>query len=274
MDFSRRSLLASFGASGLAALGRPAPPAAPPILPAVDAGRIASRIVSSLQPAPGERAILVYDPLYYPEIAEAIQAGLRAAGANPVVLLRFDPPAIVQAEAAGTIPAAGIEERTVAFLRPLFDQAAMFLWLPARALSNDTRWERLVGGSRAREIHFHWILPLEVTTPTRSRCSRGCTSARSSRPTIRRSRASRTGSSARCAGAACGSPTRAEPICACGSRPTRGSTRTTATCRRREEPRRAARATARWSSPPARCASSPTSRLRKASWSFSWGARR
>jgi hypothetical protein len=168
MDLSRRSLLASFGASGLAALGRPAAavpasasPAAPPTLPAIDAGRIASRIVSSLQPAAGERAILVYDPLYYPEIAEAIQAGLRAAGANPVVMLSFDPPAIVQSEAAGTIPAAGIEERTVTFLRPLFDQAAMFLWLPARALSNDTRWEHLVGGSRARGIHFHWILPLE-----------------------------------------------------------------------------------------------------------------
>ena len=174
MEFSRRSLLASFGASSLAALRWPAPaaavpapaaPAARPILPAIDAGRIASRIVSSLQPAPGERAILVYDPLYYPEIAEGIQAGLRAAGANPVVLLSLEPPAIVQAEAAGTIPAAGIEERTVAFLRPLFDQAAMFLWLPARALSNDTRWEHLVGGSRARGIHFHWILPLEGHDP-------------------------------------------------------------------------------------------------------------
>jgi hypothetical protein len=103
----------------------------------------------------------VYDPLYYPEIAGAIQAGLRAAGANPVVLLTFDPPAIVRAEAAGTMPAAGIEERTVAFLRPLFDQAAMFLWLPTREISNDTRWEHLVAGSRARGIHFHWILPLE-----------------------------------------------------------------------------------------------------------------
>jgi hypothetical protein len=174
MDLSRRSLLASFGASGVAALARlapataapaSAPPAAPPVLPPIDAGRIASRIVSSLQPAAGERAILVYDPLYYPELADAIQAGLRAAGANPVVLLTFDPPAIVQAEAASSIPSAGIEERTVAFLRPLFDQAAMFLWLPARALSNDTRWEHLVGGSRARGIHFHWILPLEGHDP-------------------------------------------------------------------------------------------------------------
>jgi Thermophilic metalloprotease (M29) len=169
MDLSRRNLLAAFGAGSLASLrgpvfgpAAPAPAAPAPVaLPAIDAERIGRRIVSSLQPAAGERAILVYDPHYYPEIAEAIQAGLRAAGANPVVLLTFDPPAIVRAEAAGTIPAAGIEERTVAFLRPLFDQAAMFLWLPTREISNDTRWEHLVAGSRARGIHFHWILPLE-----------------------------------------------------------------------------------------------------------------
>ena len=168
MDLSRRNLLAAFGAGSLASLRwpavepvAPAPAAAAVALPAIDAERIGRHIVSSLQPAAGERAILVYDPRYYPEIAEAIQAGLRAAGANPVVLLTFDPPAIVRAEAAGTIPAEGIEERTVAFLRPLFDQAAMFLWLPTREISNDTRWEHLVAGSRARGIHFHWILPLE-----------------------------------------------------------------------------------------------------------------
>ena len=169
MGFSRRSLLASLGAAGLAGWRWPsstapmsaAPAAPPPALPPIDAERIAARIVSSLQPSAGERAILVYDPLYYAEIAGAIQAGLRAAGANPVVLLTFDPPAIVRAEATGEIAAGGIEERTVSFLRPLFDQAAMFLWLPARELSNDTRWEHLVGGSRARGIHFHWILPLE-----------------------------------------------------------------------------------------------------------------
>jgi len=171
MRISRRSLLASFGVGSLARLRWPARcsaapataarPASPPMLPPIDAERIAGRIVSSLQPAAGERAILVYDPLYYPEIAGAIQFGLRAAGANPVVLLTFDPPAIVRGEAAGAIPAAGIEERTVAFLRPLFEQAAMFLWLPTREISNDTRWEHLVAGSRARGIHFHWILPLE-----------------------------------------------------------------------------------------------------------------
>ena len=174
MDLSRRSLLAALGMSGLAGRRWPAhvtaapaaaAPAAPATLPPIDAERIAARIVSSLRPSAGERAILVHDPLYYPELAGAIQAGLRAAGANPVVLLTFDPPAIVRAEATGAIPSAGIEERTVAFLRPLFDQAAMFLWLPVREISSDTRWERLVAGSRARGIHFHWILPLEGHAP-------------------------------------------------------------------------------------------------------------
>ena len=170
MYLSRRSLLASFGVGGFPGLRSPAPlratPAVEPTpgpvtLPAIDAGRIARRVVDSLQPSPGERAILVYDPLYYPEIAGAIQAGLRAAGANPVLALTFDPPAIVRGEAAGSIPAEGIEERTVAFLRPLFEQAAIFLWLPAREISGDTRWERLLASSRARGIHFHWIMPLE-----------------------------------------------------------------------------------------------------------------
>jgi hypothetical protein len=170
MNVSRRSLLASFGVGGLAGLRSPAPrratsaaeaSAGPVTLPAIDAERIARRVVESLQPSRGERAILVYDPLYYPEIAGAIQAGLRAAGANPVLALTFDPPAIVRGEAAGSIPAEGIEERTVAFLRPLFEQAAMFLWLPAREISGDTRWERLLAASRARGIHFHWMLPLE-----------------------------------------------------------------------------------------------------------------
>jgi hypothetical protein len=134
---------------------------APLRLPAIDAVRIARRVVDSLRPSPGERAILVYDPLYYPEIAGAVQADLRAAGANPVVTLTFDPPEIVQAEAAGAIPAEGIEERTVAFLRPVFAQAAIFVWLPTRAISGDTRWEHLLSPSPARGIHFHWILPLE-----------------------------------------------------------------------------------------------------------------
>jgi hypothetical protein len=182
MNPTRRSLLAALGAGGLAGLsapgrlqavpeaqparGHPAP-SARPVLPAVDAGRIARRIVQSLQPSPGERAIMVHDPAYHPEIAEGIQAGLRAAGANPVVVLTFDPPSIVRAEAAGSFPAEGgsIEERTVAFLRPLFDQAAMFVWLPTREIAGDTRWEHLLAASPARGIHFHWILPLEGRSP-------------------------------------------------------------------------------------------------------------
>jgi len=182
MNPTRRSLLAALGAGGLAGLsapGRlraapeaqppPGPPApcARPVLPAVDAGRIARRVVQSLQPSPGERAILVHDPAYHPEIAEAIHAGLRAAGTNPVAVLTFDPPSIVRAEAAGSFPAEGgsIEERTVAFLRPLFEQAAMFVWLPTREIAGDTRWEHLLAASRARGIHFHWILPLEGRSP-------------------------------------------------------------------------------------------------------------
>jgi len=173
MKLSRRSLLATLGAGGLASWRGPgalladdsAAHAHHAGLPAIDAERIGERVVQSLQPSPGERAILVYDPLYYPEIAGAIQAGLRAAGAQPVVALTFDPPAIVRAEAARSIPAEANEERTVAFLRPLFEQAAMFVWLPTREIAGDQRWERLLAASRARGIHFHWIMPLSDRAP-------------------------------------------------------------------------------------------------------------
>jgi hypothetical protein len=177
MNLSRRNLLGSLGLGGLAGLrlpgavgpatvAAPAPAdAALAALPAIDAEGIGRRVVQSLRPSAGEKAILVYDPLYYPAIAESIQAGMRAAGAQPVVALAFDPPAIVRAEVDGSLPTAAVEGNTVAFLKPIFEQAAMFVWLPAREMSGDQRWERLMQASRARGIHFHWITPLTGRAP-------------------------------------------------------------------------------------------------------------
>jgi len=134
----------------------PAPGETPP---SMDAAQIARRVVVSLKPAAGERAVLVYDPAYYPELASAIQAELNRAGVYPIVALTFEPPEVARALAAKP-EAKKREEEVVALLRPVFEKADIFLWLPTRQLSADVRWERLLETSRARGIHFHWIMPL------------------------------------------------------------------------------------------------------------------
>ena len=45
-----------------------------PQLPPIDSPRIAQRLVDALKPAKGERAILTYDPTYYPELAQEIMS--------------------------------------------------------------------------------------------------------------------------------------------------------------------------------------------------------
>jgi len=137
-------------------------------LPPVDAARMVSRVVALLQPTAGERAILVYDPTYYPELARGFYVELSRAGVYPVIPLTFDPPETLRPRVANPVEAVRAlmadpvkakkrEEEVVSMLRPLFEKADIFLWLPARQSWPDLRWERLVGASRARGIHFHWI---------------------------------------------------------------------------------------------------------------------
>jgi len=129
-------------------------------LPLIDAAQIAKRVVSSLRPAAGERAVIVYDPTYYPGLARAIELELNRAGVYPIVALTFDPPEVVRGQAADPAGEKKREEEVVSLLRPVFEKADIFLWLPGRELSSDLRWERLLSVSRARGIHFHWIWPL------------------------------------------------------------------------------------------------------------------
>jgi len=136
-------------------------PAPEKSLPPVDAQAIAHRLVTALQPAAGERAIIAYDPGYYPEITHAVELELARAGVFPVTVLNFDPPDRVSAEPSQLVAIKRREDTFVATLLPLFRQAEIFLWMPARALPNDVRWERLIGESHVRGIHFHWIEVLE-----------------------------------------------------------------------------------------------------------------
>ena len=130
-------------------------------LPPVDAARIAQQLVKTIAPRAGDRAIIAYDPAFYPEIALAVQSELLRAGVHPVVLLNFDPPEIAGAPPVSLADAKKQEDEFFNLLYPTFAQAQIFLWMPARALYDDHRWERLIDASPVRAIHFHWFLPLE-----------------------------------------------------------------------------------------------------------------
>ena len=143
------------------------PPAAVPALPALpnlhvgDASRIAHQLVKTIAPRAGERAIIAYDPSFFPEITLAVQSEFLRAGVYPVVLLNFDSPEIVAKAPSNLAEIKKQEEEFFALLRPTFAQAQIFLWMPARALYGDLRWERLIEASPVRAIHCHWFLPLE-----------------------------------------------------------------------------------------------------------------
>jgi len=134
-------------------------------LPPVNAAAIAERIVKALAPQRGERALIFYDPAYYPEITHETEARLLRAGAHPVLLLAFDPPETV-AEFSKD-PAVGKRQREREFAEYLKSVAAnteLILWMPTRATYPDLRLEQVFAAGpagRARGIHFHWMLPLD-----------------------------------------------------------------------------------------------------------------
>jgi hypothetical protein len=126
-------------------------------LPEIDAGRIATRIVSAVQPRAGERAVMMHDATYYPDLANAVHLELTRAGVHPIVALTFERPEVVMALLKDPQGIKKREDEVVAMLAALFADSQLFFWLPARALAPDVRWERLVDKSRVRGIHFHWI---------------------------------------------------------------------------------------------------------------------
>jgi len=136
-------------------------------LPPINVSAIAERIVQTLQPKPNERAVMVFEASYYPELAEAVQLLLYGAKVHPVIPLNFEPTAIARQGLAGWPPDPADKAQMERFrqrqsewvraLQPLFDQSDLFLWMPVRVYSPDRRWEHLVASSRVRGIHFHWM---------------------------------------------------------------------------------------------------------------------
>lgn len=151
----RRALTATLLCAGLS-LGAQAPPgAADP--PPVDEAALATRLFEMTKPEPGERAIIVHDPTYYPGITNRLRDALHRRGVHTYVLVEDTPEMI--ATYLNRSPEGGRrEEDIVAALRPLFRAADIFYWMPTRGYGDDLRWERLVADSRVRSVHFHWLL--------------------------------------------------------------------------------------------------------------------
>jgi hypothetical protein len=125
--------------------------------PPVDEAALAARLFDMTRPAPGERAIIVYDPAYYPGITARLRDALHQRGVQTYVLVE-DSPSMIATYLDRSPEAERRERDIVTSLRPLFRAADIFYWMPSRGYADDLRWERLVADSRVRSVHFHWML--------------------------------------------------------------------------------------------------------------------
>jgi leucyl aminopeptidase (aminopeptidase T) len=133
--------------------------------PPIDFARWAKFIVRDFFAVqPYERVVLMTDPTYYPELTDAIRAELVEAKAIEIGSILFDGPAM--SSRRSTVRPRATDERyrtdATAAMRRLYEQADIFMWLPYRFGPGTERGdgrmlERLVEGTRARGLHFHWI---------------------------------------------------------------------------------------------------------------------
>ena len=133
----------------------------PPVVidpPPVDETALVSRLVSMTQPARGERAIIVYDPTYYPGITNGIRDELNRRGVDTYLFVE-DSQEMIRSYMDDDAAHDRREAEVIETLQPLFQRADIFYWMPARGYVDDLRWERLVEQSRVRSVHFHWFLP-------------------------------------------------------------------------------------------------------------------
>jgi hypothetical protein len=115
------------------------------------------------KPAPGERAIILFDPTYYPGITNRLREGLHARGVDTYAIVE-DTPAMIAAYMDDDTVHNRRERDVVETLTPLFQRADIFYWMPNRGYGDDLRWETLVAENRGvRSVHFHWLLPFPGT---------------------------------------------------------------------------------------------------------------
>jgi hypothetical protein len=138
------------------ATGAPAQVMADP--PPVNEEALAARLFEMTRPSPGERAVIVYDPTYYPGITNRLRDQLHLRGVQTVLLVE-DSVAMIASYASDARARDARERAVLATLTPLFERSDIFYWMPARGYVDDLRWELLVEKTGVRSVHFHWLLP-------------------------------------------------------------------------------------------------------------------
>jgi hypothetical protein len=135
-------------------------PGAPTVIepPPVDEPALINRLVAMAQPSRGERAIILYDPRYYPGITHGLRDELSRRGVDTYLIVE-DSDAMIRSYINDDVAHDRREAEVIETLRPLFRRADIFYWMPIRAYADDLRWERLIEQSRVRSVHFHWFLP-------------------------------------------------------------------------------------------------------------------
>jgi hypothetical protein len=147
--------------------------------PAIDESALIGRLVAMAQPSRGERAIIVFDPRYYPGIANGLRDELSRRGVDTYLLVE-DSDEMIRSYIKDDVAHDRREAEVIETLLPLFKRADIFYWMPIRAYADDLRWERLIERSRVRSVHFHWFIPypgertneriLADTPPQAQRC--------------------------------------------------------------------------------------------------------
>ncbi len=115
----------------------------------------------SLRIIPGERVVLLQDPLAFPDLVDAVRVAIQRAGGVEVGAMNAWTPSIAEErEGAGYIgnPARRDEERAARL--GLFLGADVFIMLPhdeferGRVSPGETEW--ILARWRGRSVHFHW----------------------------------------------------------------------------------------------------------------------
>ena len=136
------------------------PPSIDP--PSVDEAALAARLLAMTRAVAGERAVILFDPTYYPGITTRLRESLHARGVQTYTIVEDTPPmvaAYIDDEAAHDRRERDIIETWL----PVFERSDIFYWMPTRGYGDDLRWESLVARSRVRSVHFHWLLPFPGT---------------------------------------------------------------------------------------------------------------
>lgn len=109
----------------------------------MDEAALSTRLADMTRPGRGERAIILYDPTYYPGITTRLREELHRRGVFTYVLVE-ETPAIIESYADDETRHARQELDAIEALTPLFARADIFYWMPTRGYVDDLRWERLV----------------------------------------------------------------------------------------------------------------------------------